>query len=90
MIEQYNKLVEQEDRLLEQIETVEKCMDAIYSFTFKHEEDLNQATVTKLLVMLQSAQNEYRMELIHLRLNKMIFAYRLNSWNKTSSDLTEK
>ncbi|REK69240.1 hypothetical protein [Paenibacillus paeoniae] len=71
----YNRYVEQEDTLYQQLETLEQCQVAVFDHIFRYGERFNKDMVEELLRSVHQMEVNVRLELLHLRLKKAFLAY---------------
>lgn len=77
--QKYEQLVREEDELLNKIETYQEAISALLMLIHKRgASDLHMLTVEEILTTIHSAENEYRTELLHLRLSKCILSNQIS------------
>lgn len=79
-MEEYNKLVQEEDVLCRRIDTCEEAARAISSWLYKNPEKLDEYVLEEVTESIAELQHGYHIELLLLRLKKA----RLSSLMKDS------
>jgi hypothetical protein len=74
-IEQYKRMVEQEDSYLNQITTVEMSIAAIIDHIYRHGEHFDRTGVKDILESVHEVERNLRSDLLQLRLEKVFLAY---------------
>ncbi|RKP47848.1 hypothetical protein D7Z26_21775 [Cohnella endophytica] len=76
LFEEYSRLEEQETRLFLQIETCEKCVSGILGQLYLHGDKIDLLTIEDVLTLVHNKEQEFRTELLHLQLTKMMVSFR--------------
>ncbi|MFC4812435.1 hypothetical protein [Paenibacillus sp. GCM10023250] len=77
-MERYNCYVEQEDRALERLRTLESCLYSVFDHIYRYGERFDRDAVMETLLAIHEIETIVRLELLHLRLEKAYLAYALN------------
>lgn len=77
MTEQYRRMVEQEDSYLEQIATVDMCVNAILDYTYRSKGAFDRIGVKDVLETVHEIELGLRRDLLLLRLEKAMLALKL-------------
>ena len=77
-MERYNRYVEQEDRAVDRLETLESCLYSVFDHIYRYGERFDRDAVMEALLALHERETMIRLELLHLRLEKAYLAYALN------------
>ncbi|SDD64495.1 hypothetical protein SAMN02799630_04555 [Paenibacillus sp. UNCCL117] len=67
---EYELLIEKEDRLLRQIQTGETCLFALLETMYRKEREMDQETAKELIQRIYSYTDEHRSELWQVRMEK--------------------
>jgi hypothetical protein len=78
--ETYERLVEEEDRRVRQLETCELAQTAILDLYYNSKEPLDRETVQEILKAVHAIDLRLQSELLDLRLEKMAFACQLKKY----------
>ncbi|MNI24219.1 hypothetical protein D3C73_778320 [compost metagenome] len=76
-METYNGYVEQEDSYYKKLETLEQCQQAIFDHIYRYGEVFDKLMVEEVLLSIHQLEDKVRMELLHLKLEKVFLAFEL-------------
>jgi len=76
-MERYKRCVEQEDRYLKQLETLESCHYAIFDHMYRYGERFDKLAVEDVLLVIYQLEDAVRSGLLHVRLEKAHLAYQM-------------
>lgn len=78
-MEEYSRLVEQEERHYRKLETFEQCQCAIFDYIHRFGGQLDEMTSEQVLTSIYLLENGIRRELLHTRLSKAFLAYAMKT-----------
>ncbi|RUS43557.1 hypothetical protein [Cohnella sp. AR92] len=73
----YNRLVEKEDQLLEELETIETYVDGMLSYTHKEGDRFQMTMIEGILNAVFALESDRRQHLLHVRFEKAMLSCRL-------------
>jgi hypothetical protein len=74
----YNRLVEKEDQLSEEIETIAAYLDGMISYTHKHGDRYQMTIIEDILNAVFAVESDRRQHLLNVRFEKALLACKLN------------
>lgn len=73
----YDRLVEKENKLSEEIETIEAYLDGMLTFTHKHGEGHQITIIEDILNAIFTVESDRRQHLLNVRFEKALLSCRL-------------
>ncbi|WP_027092748.1 hypothetical protein [Cohnella thermotolerans] len=75
--DRYNRLVEKEDRLVAEIETIEAYLDGMLGYTHKHGDRYQMTMIEDILNAIHAVESDRRQHLLNVRFEKALLSCRL-------------
>lgn len=75
LFEEYSRLEEEETKLFLKVQTCEECVGGILGQLYRHGDKIDLLTVEDVLTLVHNKELEFRTELLHLQIYKMMVSF---------------